>query len=226
MTIRNRHAHAHGTLLSEEHAPGSVAARRARRDEPHVASLNALVDQIAADGEHVPLVDPDSGGTDARVLLLGRDPRCSAARGARVASPDTDDLAAHNLSVACEAADLGRARRLHWNVVPWWLEDPGADEAPNGRRSVADETRRAAPHLATLLDHLTGLEHVVLLGRAAEEAWTRATAAEHHPGRDVATTACPHPSPLAWNTTDRATGRPNRELTVAALSAVRGSLTG
>ncbi|MDO9378060.1 MAG: uracil-DNA glycosylase family protein [Nocardioidaceae bacterium] len=224
MTIWNRHAHAHGTLLSEEHVPGSVTGRRARRDEPHVAPLNALVDQIAATGEHVPLVDPDSGGTDARVLLLGRDPRCSAARGARMASADTNDLAAQNLSVACADAALERTHRLHWNVVPWWLEDPGPDDALLGRRSVAAETRRAAPHLAALLDLLTGLEHVVLLGRAAELAWTRATAMAGHPGRDLRAVVCPHPSPLAWNTRDRATGRPNRELTTAALSGARESL--
>lgn len=54
--------------------PNVVAAKLARIREPHVALLNELADRIAdAEGlrrGEVPYVDPDTGGVNARMLVL------------------------------------------------------------------------------------------------------------------------------------------------------------
>lgn len=209
---KNRPAADAGVLLHEdEDAP----ERHARLGEPHVAPLMTLVARIADEtGEHVPAVDPESGGVDSRILVLRRDPRCSAVRGPAMTSVHRDDPASGNLLVCLEAAGLTVGDVLFWHVVPWWIDDPARSDG--ARRSPAQQARRAAPYLAAIVALLPRLRAVVLLGRDTEQAWARAVGAQALPA-DVVVFTAPHPSPLAWNTREP-DGTPRRERTKAAFA--------
>lgn len=219
MTVRNSRAFELGRLLDEDAAPGSVRAARERLHEAHVAPLTRLVEEVRAEtGEKVPDVDPGCGGVGARVLLLRQDPFCSAEDGCRLVSPYADDATAGNLLRASEAAGLVDADVLHWNVVPWWVDDP--DHRPPGRRtrSRPAEARRAEPYLRRLMALLPRLDTVVLLGRQAQQEWDAAVPAGTTAVRVL---RCPAPSPMSFHAR-AADGRPNRDHVVEALAAAAG----
>ncbi|PJJ53738.1 uracil DNA glycosylase superfamily protein [Mumia flava] len=223
MTILNRGAYDAGLLLDDTYIPGSIAARRARADDPHVAPLNALARDIGERlDEHVPQLDPESGGTKARVLLLQRDPYEVAAIGTRMISRHNNDRTDGNTFAACEEAGLAYADTLHWNVIPWWAQDPA--KAVGGKdRSVAGEARRAAPYLRQTLDLLPNLDTVVLLGNQARTAWARAAGALPELEDGLRVLACPHPSPRAWSLTNAGTGEKNGEITLRVLREAAGA---
>ncbi len=217
VTIWNRPAYEAGLLLDDDHNPGEIARRRRRLEEPHVASLNALARRIAErEGESVPGFDPESGGAQARVLVLLQDPSRVAAHGSRLISRHNNDPTARNTFLASAAAGLAHRDAVHWNVVPWWVQDPGKP-----RRSLGAEARRAQPYLREVVALLPHLDAVVLLGRHAAVAWDRSGLAPRDVGVEPERLVrAPHPSPQAWNNVDRTTGRPHRELLVGALRAV------
>ena len=205
--VRNRLAHEEGLLLDERIVPGSVAARHARLGEPHVAELNRWARDVAAgERRRVPLVDPESGGVGAPVLVLLQDPSEVAAHGSRLISRHNNDSTAGTTHRICTDVGLPYATTLLWNVVPWWVADPAI---PAGERlGLAAAVRRARPHLHTLLDLLPEVRVVVLLGRHAQRAWDAAGPGGR--GREVL--RAPHPSPQAVNLTDAATGRRNGDV--------------
>ncbi|WP_158550770.1 uracil-DNA glycosylase family protein [Geodermatophilus sp. TF02-6] len=213
MPGRNPLALAEGALLDESLVPGSVAARRARISEPHVADLNALAEEVArVEGRRVPWFDPAGGGAAAPVLLLLQDPSRTAAHGSRLVSRHNNDVTAHHLHRHCTDAGLDVRATVVWNVVPWWVADPAVPAAE--RVGLVAAARRARPHLHRLLDLLPAARVVVLLGRHAQRGWDDA-------GIDAggrAVLRAPHPSPNAYINTDRATGRPNRELLAETLA--------
>lgn len=213
MTIRNQLAFESGSILDDDVRPGSCAERRARLTEPHVAPLEGWARTVESTREEaVPSFDPDSGGRSARVLFLREEPWCKAAEGPRFVSIDTNDPAAHNTRKAYAAAGLDRATTLHWNVVPWWVRNPA--KTGTGGRTLAVQARRARADLREFLEMFEALQVVVLLGRAAEQAWRTAD------GRASEVLSCPHPSPLAWHQTDRTSGLRNGQLTVETFREV------
>jgi uracil-DNA glycosylase len=205
--VRNRLAHAEGLLLDERIVPGSVTARHARLGEPHVAELNRWAGDVAAvQRRRVPLVDPESGGVRAPVLVLLQDPSEVAAHGSRLISRHNNDRTAGTIHRLSTDVGLPYATTLLWNVVPWWVADPAI---PTGERlGLAAAARRARPHLGTLLDLLPEVRVVVLLGRHAQRAWDAAGLG----ARDREVLRAPHPSPQAVNLTDPATGRRNGDV--------------
>lgn len=210
MEVRNPLARQEGTLLDDVAHPGSIRQRRALLNRPHVRGLERWADDVRrTTGESVPSFDPLSGGTAARLLVLREEPRCLATEGSGLVSLDNDDAAAHHTGLALAGAGLDRSEVLLWNVVPWWIRNPCAP-AGTGPRTVVGQARRARPHLATLLGLLPHVRAVVLLGRESSRAWAAAGSA------DLPVVTGPHPSPLAWNTRDRASGRRNSELTMEA----------
>jgi len=216
LTIRNRLALESGSILDDDVRPGSIAERRARLTEPHVAPLEGWARAVESTREEaVPSFDPDSGGRSARVLFLRDEPWCKAAEGPRFVSIDTNDPVAHHTGKAYATAGLDRRTTLHWNVVPWWVRNPA--KAAGGRTLVA-QARRARADLRELLQMLEALEVVVLLGRAAEQAWRAAD------GQAPAVLSCPHPSPLAWHQIHRASGLRNGQLTVDTFREVADRL--
>ena len=163
--------------------------RRAQREglrEPHVAPVNALVDELAAEARGagrgwVPHVAPLHGGVDARLLYLLRDP------GPRVADPDRPSS-----GFLCVENDNGSAARLRelfghagvppsattpWNACPWLLDHP----------PTAADVRTGVEPLRRLLALLPRLEVVLLLGREAQRCWDLLTAADDAPPADVRT---------------------------------------
>lgn len=220
MTIRNRPAYEAGLLLDEQTRPGSIRERRARCAEPHVADLNTLARAISAEtGASVPLIDPAGGGSGARVLmLLEEHVPCRSAESGLVTLHANDPTAANTMT-ACQRAGLDYADLLLWQVIPWWSQDPGLARRCGRSPSRSEHARLAGPYVVRLLALLPQLEVVVLLGRGTQLAWDRATrSAEVSLAGEVRVMSCPHPSPMAWHMTDRASGRANREVIVDVLA--------
>lgn len=180
--------------------PGFLEAKQARWFEPHIAPMNALVQEIARDvGGDVPFVDPDCGGVNARVLLLLEAPAGAAAHGSRMLSADNDDGTAANVWRAYETSGLPRAWGMHWNAVPWYIGVPGKIRAAS-----AQDIRDGRVWLARLLDLMPDLRVVLTLGKSAAAA----VAAEQSllGGRSLQQIEAPHPSQRVYNVT-RGTAR-------------------
>ncbi|MEV4757728.1 uracil-DNA glycosylase [Micromonospora sp. NPDC049559] len=142
-----------------------VKGKLARLDEPHVAPITRLVEQIRVlVGTDVPYVDPTLGGVDAEVLFLFESPARTAVRSALL-SPDDDDPAAANVWEFYRASGLDRRRCVHWNAVPWPL---GADR--KSRHAERNDIEQALPWLSRFVDLLPRLRLVVALGDAARQA--------------------------------------------------------
>lgn len=157
-----------------------AAEPRTHRDRSVVAALRRA---------DVPLFDPASGGTAARVLLLLESPGPRAAtglRGSGLISMDNNDATAAHAFRGLVESGLPRELTLSWNIVPWYL---AAVRTPSSQ-----ELSDAAPHLGQLLTLLPDLRVVVLLGRAAQSGWAVSGPA------GVAAINAPHPSPQNFNT--------------------------
>jgi uracil-DNA glycosylase len=142
----------------------------ARLNEPHVAPLVTLADDIARSRGlptgvgAVPYPDPQGAGVHARVLFLLNDP----GDGARVDSGGSGMLCLLNKDQttrkqldAIRDSRLERRLTLHWNAIPWPV-------APNERdRNIAP----AVSALLLLLDTLHSLRGVVALGAYARRVW-------------------------------------------------------
>jgi uracil-DNA glycosylase len=219
--IWNRLAYERGELLSDEHCPGVLAQRRARRYSGTVGPLNRWVDELRRHtGERVPHLDPAAARDGAHVLVLLQDPSAAAATGSGFVSRHNNDPTARNAYLAAERAGLSYDVSLFWNVVPWWVADP-ARRAPG--RTLTTEAVRARPHLA----HLLGLLHpaprtIVVAGRHAARAWAHLVR-DGHPAPGATVLHCPHPSPQAFPMVDRDSGRRNEELIVEAFRAAAAS---
>ena len=220
MTIRNRPAYEARVLLDEQTRPGSIRERRARCDEPHVGDLNTLARSVSTEkGASVPLVDPAGGGTRARVLMLMEEHVPCRSAGTGLVSLHANDPTAGNTMTACERAGLDYADLLLWQVIPWWSRDPGLARRCGRSPSRSEHARLAGPYVVRLLALLPQLEAVVLLGRGTQLAWDRAArSAGVSLAGEVRVMPCPHPSPMAWHMTDRASGRPNRDVTIGVLA--------
>ncbi len=210
MLVRNRIAAEAGTLLDELVVPGSIANRRSQLEQPHVRDLERWARDLATrTGESIPSFDPRSAGTLARVLVLREEPRCLADEGSGFVSIDNNDFAAQHTSIAHRRGGLDYAHAVHWNVVPWWVRNPKA--SLHGPRTLMAQVRRARHDLLVLLDLLTEVGVVVLLGKQAQRAWGEIGA------RNYTVLTAPHPSPLAWHQAS-VSGVRNSALTINAFS--------
>ncbi|MGJ6968952.1 uracil-DNA glycosylase [Streptosporangium sp. G11] len=217
VTIRNHLAWEAGVLLDAQHLPGVLEARRGAIYDPHVRSLNRLVERIcSAESESVPWFDPSSGGVNSRVLLLLQDPSEAASTGSGFISRHNNDPTAHNTFYAAREAGLSYTESVHWNVIPWWVKDPSMISGV--RRTLGTETKRSARYLCEVLSHLDKLEVIVLLGRVAQGAWQSALKVNPDLSpSDVRILKCPHTASRAWNNVDRQTGRLNKDLIIETL---------
>ncbi|GAA1765050.1 uracil-DNA glycosylase [Kocuria aegyptia] len=169
----------------------SAADRRARVDEPHVAPLNALVRSWRHGGRFVPWVDPDGGGTAARVLVLmeAPGPATVAAGELGFSSEDNPDPTARVFKALREESGLARADYLRWNVVPWALRDTDGRHRPPRVEDLAE----AQPALRDLARALPELRVVVTLGAPALTGMMRLLTVEEPP-RLLPVLGVPHPS--------------------------------
>lgn len=220
--IWNRLAYEREELLSEEHCPGVLVERRARRYAGTVAPLNRWVDALRGQtGEQVPYFDPAAAGAGAHVLILLQDPSAAAAAGSGFISRHNNDPTTHNAYRAAERAGLAHDVSLAWNVVPWWVADPAKRRSG---RTLASEAVRARPHLAHLFRLLDPAPRViVVVGRHAARAWANLVRdGVPEPVRPATVLHCPHPSPQAFPMRHRTTGRVNGDLIVEAFRTAAG----
>lgn len=193
--------------------PNVVATKLVRIRAPHVAPLNDLADRIAeAEGlgrGEVPYVDADTGGIDARMLVLLDNPstKAESTTGSGLLSLDNDDRTARNCREAYARHGVAWKDVVHWNVVPF----PVAGVKNGG--STPAERARGVRWTREVVDLLPNLEIVLLLGAAARDGWRRATITR--PGIYVPAGNVPHCSMRGLNT---AGGRERFEAAIADVS--------
>ena len=162
-----------------------------------MAELNAWARRVAeSTGKKVPLFDPRSGGTNARLLLLLQDPSEVAQHGSGFISRDNNDPTANNTAALMDQVGLDYGQVVAWNVVPWWVKDP-ALAVDDKLRTLTAEAKLAAPYVGELLVMLESVVRVVLIGKEALKAWDRT--AQSARIRALEVHRCPHTSPLAYN---------------------------
>ncbi len=193
--------------------PKVVAAKLARIREPHVAPLNELADRVAdAEGRRrgeVPYVDPDTGGINARMLVLLDNPstKAESTSGSGLLSLDNNDRTARNCREAYARHGVDWGDVVHWNVVPF----PVAGVKNGG--STTTERARAAGWTREVVNLLPKLEIVLLLGGSARDGWRRASITRA--GIYVPAGKIPHCSMRGLNT---AGGRERFEAAIADVS--------
>ncbi|WP_168702511.1 uracil-DNA glycosylase [Gordonia paraffinivorans] len=157
--------------------PDHLRIRLAQIRQPHVAPLNALTDRISdAQGlprGQVPYVDPDTGGIDARMLVLLDNPstKAEAGTGSGLLSLDNEDRPARNCRDAYARHGADWKDVVHWNVVPF----PVAGVKNGGSTPV--KRAHAVRWTREMVGRLPNLEIVLLLGAAARDGWKRAAIA-------------------------------------------------
>lgn len=161
------------------------SAKLARRWEPHVRPLNALVEKWTAEGRQVPWV----GGVHSRILFLleSPGPASSTDHGSAVISPDNDDQTAERFWRLSQQAGLARDAYVNWNAVPWYVS--GTQKNANATQA---DGRAALPYLHEFIMLLTQLRVVVTMGGFAESAWLRYLRQPDSPVTALITS--PHPS--------------------------------
>lgn len=82
---------------------------------------------------------------------------------------DNNDETARNLRNTVEKATLARNEVLMWNIVSWYLRNEQKISP-----ATSNDIRAGVPWLLELLDLLTELRVVVLLGNNAQRGWLRA----------------------------------------------------
>lgn len=177
--------------------PAVLSAHRRLTGAPHVAPLNALAAEIAAEvGQPVPVFDPTSGGIHARALLFleSPGPASTADRGSGIISPHNGDPTAERVHTLLTANGIPFDAVTHWNVVPWFL--PATSGGSTFRAPRVSDIEAAAPWLEKVLGLLPDLETIVTLGRKAQHGLDRYARQRPLPFRRI---ACPHPGSRAWN---------------------------
>jgi Uracil DNA glycosylase superfamily len=160
----------HGRMGNEAYQKQQWDARRA----PHIAPINDFVDELMSSPSQagVPYVAPVYGGVDARVLFLARDPGPRTQRelgGSGFLSLENDDTSAERFAALLNGAGIPVAETLPWNTYPWYIN----------RKPRAEELEAGIEPLCRLLSLLPRLRLVVLLGRSAQDGWSRL--ARRHP---------------------------------------------
>lgn len=156
--------------------PAVREARREMRDQPHVAPLGRLVDEIRREREgflgfkkeHVPDFDPMDGGIDAKALFLQETPGPRAVESGFISRNNPDSTAENTFNLQNEAG-IDRKLTVRWNVVPWYIGD-GRHIRPANREDFIQSRK----YLETLLMLLGNLRIVALLGNKAQAAWDSA----------------------------------------------------
>ena len=188
------------------------AQRLARLHEPHVNELTAFIDRIRREqgcGDAVPYFDPADGGVEAECLFVLEAPGAKAVRSGFISRNNPDESAKNFLELNTQAG-VPRNRTIICNIVPWYVGSCGRI-----RPADSNDIEEGWPYLLQLLDILSCLRVVVLVGAKAQRVATRLRAARPVLRQMV----CPHPSPMFVNRKPQ-----NREVLLAALQEVAASL--
>jgi hypothetical protein len=141
---------------------------------PHVAPVNALVDELRREGRGmVPYVAPIYGGVDARMLSILRDPgpMTNATRGGSgFLCLENDDPAAERFATLLHEAGLAAQDMTPWNAYPWYIN----------RKPTTAELNAGIHPLRRLIAILPRLQVVMLNGGDAQTLWGKFSA--QYPG--------------------------------------------
>lgn len=146
-------------------------AERTRREvmlsQPHVQPLVSYLGDIrnalGIDYE-MPMFDPCDGGINARVLILLEAPGPKAV-GSQFISRNNPDRTAENINNLLQKAGIPRADTILWNIVPWYIGN-GKKIRPATKADIS----LALPFLKKLIEILTNLDFIVLMGKPAQSA--------------------------------------------------------
>jgi uracil-DNA glycosylase len=167
-------------------------ARLALLSQPHARPLASLVEKIRqakGPGYRVPYFDPLDGGVNASILFLLEAPGPKAVASGFV-SRDNPDETAKNFYLLNKAAGIDRRTTIVWNAVPWYI-----GSGAKIRAATKDDVRQADAWLEELLNRLSQLRKVVIVGKKALH--TKATVRKLCP--TVRVFEMPHPSPMFIN---------------------------
>lgn len=190
--------------------PAEVARKLTLLDDPRVKPLSDFVRDLRAErggDESIPWFDPTEAGSGARMLMLLEAPgrKATPGQGSGFVSPDNNDGSAENMWNLLREAGVNRRREIvTWNVIPWYI---GSDSRVRGAR--AEDIHEAHEALVRLVRLLPDVRVVVLLGKAAADAWELA-------GVDLPAVFAPHPSPKNLNSRPQ-----SREVILQALRDAR-----
>ena len=138
---------------------------------PHIAPINALVDELRKEGRGwVPYVAPLYGGIEAEMLSVLRDPGPKTNLendGSGFLCLENDDPAAELLATLLAEAGIDPVKMTPWNAYPWYINRP-----PN-----AAELEAGMNPLRRLLALLPRLRVVMLHGGDAQSQWRKFTQA-------------------------------------------------
>lgn len=191
-----------------------------RVDEPAIGPLNDLVRQGRSrdNSRAIPWVDPDGGGTGARVLVLMEAPGPRTVRDgdAGFCSEDNDDATAATLHDLRVRSGLPRDAYVRWNIVPWAVYDAdGRWRAPTDQNLF-----EAAPALGELLTALPELRLVICMGAKALSGFMRHITLTDNPTPPLIL-GVPHPSQRNTRARAEALARIENAPRVAAVTAAR-----
>lgn len=147
--------------------PAFLATQLAGVRLPHIAPVNALVDELrAGGGGWMPYVAPIYGGIEAEMLHVFRDPgpmTNDSDGGSGFLCLENDDPAAERLAQLLDEAAIDPARTITWNAYPWYVN----------RKPSAAELDAGVEPLRRLLKLLPRLKVVLLHGGEAKSVWRR-----------------------------------------------------
>ena len=183
-------------IMSAMNEPKTLRVEHVRQErlsalnDPQIEPLTRFVEALRQQkGEdfHIPFMDPFDGGIHAKVLFLLEAP---GRKAKDFVSSDNNDETAKNIWTMTREAGLDRTDCILWNVCPWFV-----GSASKIRPVRASEVRESADALRSLLDQLTDLRCVSLVGGKAQLA--RGTIEKARP--DLPIFELPHPSPMFVN---------------------------
>ncbi len=145
-----------------------VASKMGRVKSGSARSVNQFVDLLRGQrpGSSIPYVDPDCGGSTARILLLFQDPgpRAALPSGSGLLSVCNDDPSAETMWHLMDEAGLSWTDAIPWNAVLWYT----------GGGNKGEDRSAGLDALVGLIGLLPRLEVVVTFGGVAAKSWDRA----------------------------------------------------
>ena len=163
------------------------SAQRQRLLEDHIAPITRFVERLRLrHGVGVPYVDPDCGGTQAKLLFVLRRPGPRAAETQFLSVGNPDQTARNHLNALAEIG-IPYDATMMWNIVPWF--------GPVGDPFAPTDLEAGAKYLSELLPILPHVRSVLFVGRDAQAAIPAVALP-----KGVRSFSSPHPSPQNLNT--------------------------